>query len=169
MKKRILVSVVLAAFMVEVGFGVYVAFERKYESALNSLNLPIDSVKPIPADTDRELEVASLSAGEDFFADTQVDDTVKRLRARPVNTNNVGKKLITPSIAAQRQTKSINRIDPNKLVAVNKTTETRELPTTSLSAQKEPQRSEDKSLVTKTLSALKKPFGWIKSIGSKLR
>lgn len=170
MKKRILISVALAVFVLEVGFGVYVAFERKYESALNSLNLPIDSVKEIQTATDRELELASLLPAEDIIADTHASVVAKKPIARAVNLLKTESKLVATNVPAKRQTKSVVKAESGKQMVAVKAAENREIPATDLNARKEePQRPENKSFIAKTQTILKKPFGWIKAIGSKLR
>lgn len=169
MKKRILISVILAVFLVEIGFGVYVAFERKYESALNALNLPIDSVKQIQTDTDRELEIAALLSEEDSFAETQVVVAQKKTSDRPIDTNSSARKVVPASSASSRPSKSVAKLETNKQVVAVNVIENREIPSTDLNSQKETPRTENKSFIAKTQTILKKPFGWIKAIGSKLR
>lgn len=174
MKKRILISVVLALFLLEVGFGVYVAFERKYEYALNRLNLPVDSVKPISSDTDRDPEIADLLPADDFVADTHVVVAAKRPSTRPVITNSAGKKILATSLTANRPAIAVsktepNKQQPNKQTISTKTSEIREIPATDSNSQKESPRTDNKSFIAKTQTIFKKPFGWIKAIGSKLR
>ncbi|MGB7201961.1 MAG: hypothetical protein WBD16_06795 [Pyrinomonadaceae bacterium] len=174
MKKRILISFAVAVFLLEVGFGVYVAFERKYEYALNRLSLPVDSVKPISSDTDRDLEIANLLPEDDFVADAHVVLAAKRPSTRPVITNSAGKKISATSLAPDRPVISVAKTEPNKQqpdkqTSSTKTSETREIPATDLNSQKESPRTDNKSFIAKTQTILKKPFGWIKAIGSKLR
>lgn len=170
MKKRILISIVFTLFLIEVGFGVYVAFERKYESALNSLNLPIDSVREIKTDTGRQLEIATLLSEEDSFAETQVVVAQKRSHDRPIiSPKSSVRKVISVSSISNRSSKSVAKAEPDKETAAMKVTESREIPAVNFVAKKETQRAEHKSLIAKTQTILKKPFGWIKSIGSKLR
>lgn len=169
MKKRILISLAVAVFLLEVGFGVYVAFERKYEYALNKLSLPMDSVKPIQTDTDREPEVASLLPAEDFVADTHTDIIAKSPRTRPVSPKNAAKKPVSMSIGATKPSKLRTRTEPDKQAAALKTNEIREVPAADPNTQKEASGTDNKSFIAKTQTILKKPFGWIKAIGSKLR
>lgn len=168
MKKRILISVVLAVLLVEVGFGVYVAFERKYEYALNRLELPKDSVEEIETGTDRELDVASILSTEGFVAETPVAVKANRVLARSIRPDNVVKRSSSTQVGVNKVARPSVRTRPNKLVA-DKVGATREMPVRTVFVKSETARSDDKSLVAKTLSTLKKPFGWIKSIGSKMR
>lgn len=177
MKKHVLVSAALAVLLLEVGFGVYVAFERKYESALSSLVLPVDSVKPVQIDADRDLEVASLSPVEDLVADTQVVAAAKKPVAQPVA------QLVRPKYAeimhvsttpvatraVEKRAKFRADTEPSKQAVAINTTAVREVPSADLNTHKEPVRAENKSFIAKTQTILKKPFGWIKAIGSKLR
>lgn len=173
MKKRVLVSVALAVLLIEVGFGVYVAFERKYESALNSLVLPVDSVKPILIDTYGEHEIASVLPEEDIVLDTPAFVTTKKPVAQPVKAKYADTKLAsTPLVASgpvEKRAKLRVIAEPGKQAVVVRTTEVREVPAADLNAQKEPVRTDNKSFIAKTQTVLKKPFGWIKAIGSKLR
>lgn len=167
MKKRIFISVALAVLLVEVGFGVYVAFERKYESALNALNLPIDSVKEIEADTDREFEIASLYVADDFTVDTRT--VVKSRKAHRLGSNDAVRKPNSTLSPVNRAVRSEPKTQSNKPVEAVRVTENREIPPTGVEAQKESPRTENRSFIAKTLSTLKKPFGWVKAIGSKMR
>lgn len=167
MKKRIFISVALAVLLVEVGFGVYVAFERKYESALNALNLPIDSVKKIEADTDREFEVASLYVADDFTVDTRT--VVKSRKARQLGSNDGVKKPDSTLSPVNRAVKSEPKTQSNRPVVAVRVTENREIPPAGVEAQKESSRAENRSFIAKAQTILKKPFGWIKAIGSKMR
>lgn len=169
MKKRIFISIALAVFLLEVGFGVYVAFERKHESALNSLILPIDSVKPIQTDTGRELEIASLLLAEDFAADNKVIVAAKKPIGRPASSSNPVKKLAPTSIAAAKPSSLRTRIEPERQTATLKANEIRDSPADDSNTQREASRTDNKSFIAKTQTILKKPFGWIKAIGSKLR
>ncbi|MFN0279615.1 MAG: hypothetical protein ACKVRN_13620 [Pyrinomonadaceae bacterium] len=169
MKKRILISFALVVLLLEVGFGVYVAFERKHQSALSALVLPIDSVKPIQIDADRELQLASLSSGEDLLGDTRTDIVAKSFRNRAVGPKNAVKKPALTSIAATKPSKLRTRAEPGKLAVAIRTTEVREVPAGDANTQKEASRTDNKSFIAKTQTILKKPLGWIKTIGSKLR
>lgn len=173
MKKRILISVVLTVFLLEVGFGVSVALERKYESALNSINLPLDAVKQIETDNDRELEMASLLPAEDFFADTHVSVAAKRPPALPIKSNKPGRKIVPASLNDKPTAKPVVRTRTEPIVSsqlvAEKNTETFETLETDPLAKKETPRTENKSFIAKTQTILKKPFSWIKAIGSKLR
>lgn len=169
MKNRIFISIALAVFLLEVGFGVYVAFERKHESALNSLILPIDAVKPIQTDTDRELEIASLLLAEDLVADNQVIVAAKKLSGRPSSSGNTVKKLAPTSIAAAKPSRLRTHMEPERQTVALKTNDIREIPADDSNSQKEASRTDNKSFIAKTQTILKKPFGWIKAIGSKLR
>lgn len=169
MKKRILISFALAVLLLEVGFGVYVAFERKYESALSGLVLPIDSVKPIHVDTDRELEIASLLPVEDFVADTQVIAAAKKAGARSASSGNGVKKSATTSIAAAKPSRLRARTAPDKQTVALKTNELREIGAYDASSQKEISRTDNRSFIAKTQTIIKKPFGWMKAIASKMR
>lgn len=173
MKKRILISFLVAVFFLEVGFGVYVAFERKYESALSSLVLPIDSVQPILIDTDREVEIASLLPEEALVDDTRAVVTARKAVARPVKGKSADTKLASTPLVSSRPLEKRARLraiaEPGTQAVAARTTEVREVPAAELNAQKEPVRTDNKSFIAKTGTILKKPFGWIKAIGSKLR
>lgn len=169
MKKRIFISFALAVLLLEVGFGVYVAFERKYEYALNSLDLPVDSVKPVLIDRNRELEMANLLPEEGLVGDTRTDVVAKSVRTRAVGPKNAVNKPALTSIAATKPSKLRAKTEPDKQVVALKTTEIREIPAGDSDTQKEASRTNNKSFIAKTQTILKKPFGWIKAIGSKLR
>lgn len=169
MKKHILISFALVALLLEVGFGVYIAFERKYESALNSLNLPIDSVREIQTDNGRELEIAALLPAGDSFIDTQVVVAQKKTSDRSINTNSPAGKVVPSSSASSRSSRSVAKTGLSKGLVAVKVIENREVPATNFVAKKELPSTENKSFIAKTQTILKKPFGWIKAIGSKLR
>ncbi|MFN0138635.1 MAG: hypothetical protein ACKVQW_00935 [Pyrinomonadaceae bacterium] len=173
MKKRVLVSVALAVLLLEVGFGVYVAFERKYESALSSLVLPVDSVKPIQIDTYREHEIASVLPEEALVDDTRAVVTARKAAAQPVKGKSADTKLASTRLVSsgpvEKPAKSRAGTEPPKQAVAVRISEVREVPAADLNAQKEPVRTDNKSFIAKTGTILKKPFGWIKAIGSKLR
>lgn len=168
-KKRILISVTLALLVLEVGFGVYLAFERKYEYALSKLSLPVDSVKEIQTDTDREFEIASLFSAEEPFPDNQRSVATKKPDARAVTLRNPRATSAASPLAVNPRTKRPVATAPAIPVVAQKQNKSgTQAPIYSASRNETP-RSDDKSLIAKSISTLKKPFGWMKTVVSKLR
>lgn len=163
MKKRVLISAALVVLLLEIGFGVYVAFERKYESGLNAISLPVDAVKQIQTDTD--IEMAKTFRDDDLLPEAEVKPAARKFNVRNIDAKHIVSK--TTASAEKRIIKPVfqKAATTNKQLVAAKMSESAEIPVTEI----ETPRSENRSLIARTLPIVKKPFGWIKALGSKLR
>ena len=109
MKKLILASGIFVVFLLEVGFGVYVAFERRFESALMARNQIVVDSDPAAA---IENELADLSAASDnneTLADTEDQSMeIDVGEISPINSRSAEIKKITRTVAGRNQKRKAN-------------------------------------------------------------
>ncbi|GEM_PF-5252419 len=190
-KKKILISGVLVVFLLEVAFGVHVAFQRRYESGLIAQKRKVEEALPVvkidqpfpefaqlnrddrlfESQTEEIADIATIDSRKDLDRTiTNVAGDAKKKTNRKVSRKSVKTPIGSESAIAYNAGKADEfkaQTDGNKSVATNL-----EPPTaisTETGAEPEPSMSEKKSLLAKTASVIKKPFGWIKTLGSKLK
>jgi hypothetical protein len=195
MNKQLLISGIVFVFLLEVAFGVHVAFERKGESTLmarkNSVEAALptvdfDSVMPqvvelnivdaFPNEESGE-SIETAAVDEDAESNRKISTTylaseIKKKTDRDLRS---ARKRVNPKVNVETATiaDGVGRRYEYKTQAVIKPIEFDGELTAVTSGEavskQEYSPPDKKSFLAKTASVIKKPFGWMKALGSKLK
>ena len=190
MKKLILASGIFVVFLLEVGFGVYVAFERRYESGLNARNKAIQEVELIPTSDSTaglppdDSTVAYLDEPEESVPAAKSYQSIQQSEPRTALPNHT-KKRNSPISKVKRSAVAIEPVTITYRVSEPYQFKTREenkiqrtqakkiaiatAPQKAEPQKKELRKAENKSFIAKTVPIIKKPYDWLKALASKLR
>jgi hypothetical protein len=165
MKKLILASVFFAVFLLEVAFGVYVAYERRYEYQL-SRDTKFADIKNSVA----SVEIETLPIAEpDFSQPNIVEPQPSKKEVNRLSIDLTAKapaSLSKPKVANYKPAVAVSTGARKQIenVSEQKTPPTEIIETNYAAKEIKPTKT-NKSF----MAILKKPLGWIKSVGSKLK